>query len=264
MRRVHQQSFSPRHRPPSSKAEQEAADARRTNKYAQQRLDVLNESFRQSMQLPTQGANGVEDANTSLSGIIVDPLQSIEFDNNAPRVRFVAPHFSQVRLPAAVWHPTYGLGSTKPSTTKKQQQKLQENTQDIYMANSASITALRIEAMLKAADLADEAMGLKFGAERVSNLPRHTSQRNYGTNATNFRTGHVFNIKAEKEKTVPALAPAASGSGGGAGAGDAASVSSEVSSSTTRSSAVPASALVQVTGHMAATVGEMKPFKVHH
>ena len=257
-RRINQQSFSPRHKPPKSKAEQETSDARRTNKYAQSRLDVLNESFGQNMQLPSLNDTTIN-PNTSLSGIIVDPLQSIEFDNNAPRVHFVAPHFSQVRQASAVWLPTSGIGNAKPGVTEKQHQKLQENTQDIAIANSASITALRIEAMHRAADLADEAMGLKQGYDRVAHLPRHTSERNYGSSATNFRTGHIFNMQTAKAATANVYA-----SSGGGTSGDNATISSETSSSSSSALAVAASALVQVTGHRAAAVGEKKPFKMHH
>ena len=98
--------FHPTHNAPTSRAEQQAADARRSNTYAAQRLHHLNTTFGQNLALPNAAGTTGESVllDTSLSGIsdglhVHHPV----IGEVLHRTRFLSPHFSRIRASNDSW-----------------------------------------------------------------------------------------------------------------------------------------------------------------
>jgi len=146
--------FFPTHVPALSREDQKAADARRSNTYAEQRLQQLNESFGQSLLLPTNTSGAGALLNMSLSGIsdglyIHDPLAG----DIVHRTRFLSPHFSRIRTPSGVWR--YNKTALYPRDTSPER---------LYAKVSAAQNAA-----------GEVAGGLVHTIRR-----RHSSPKNYG------------------------------------------------------------------------------------
>jgi len=165
--------FFPTHGSALSREEQQAADARRSNAYAEQRLQQLNESFGQSLLLPT-GASGAGGAllNMSLSGIsdglyIHDPLAG----DIVHRTRFLSPHFSRVRTPTGVWR--YNKTALYPRDTSPERLKTKVSA-------------------------AQTAAGEVAGSLVYTIRPRHSSPKNYGLRSATS----VHNVSATDTRSA--------------------------------------------------------------
>jgi len=164
--------FFPSHVLALSREEQKAADARRSNTYAEQRLQQLNESFGQSLLLPTNTSGAGALLNMSLSGIsdglyIHDPLAG----DIVHRTRFLSPHFSRVRTPTGVWR--YNKTALFPRDTSPER---------LYVKVSAVQAA------------AGEVAGRSVRTIR----PRNSSPKNYGL----LSATSVLNIPATNIQSI--------------------------------------------------------------